>query len=268
MEVDDFSVLKGCPWPEFWHGEGNALAIAAVESARRRARPRGSAAPPPPPRERRDIGTSRSRRSWARTENRLSLLSISRDVTAEREAIERQQFLLKELEHRVKNNLSIIVAIASRTFHGDEHRAARETFIARVMNLAQANEILDGVALDRNTRPPHRGRGARCNGASTRTASGSQALRSASAPNRGWRSRWHSTNSAPTHSNTARCPIPEGRVEISWDQTTADGAQTFEFAWRETGGPPVACADASGFRKPRHPRHDGRGIRRDDPAFI
>ncbi len=24
MEVDDFSVLKGCPWPEFWHGEGNA----------------------------------------------------------------------------------------------------------------------------------------------------------------------------------------------------------------------------------------------------
>ena len=34
MEVDDFSVLKGCPWPEFWGGEGNAHAIAAVASAR------------------------------------------------------------------------------------------------------------------------------------------------------------------------------------------------------------------------------------------
>jgi PAS domain-containing protein len=34
MEVDDFSAIKGCPWPEFWAGEGNAQAIAAVEAAK------------------------------------------------------------------------------------------------------------------------------------------------------------------------------------------------------------------------------------------
>ena len=70
------------------------------------------------------------------------LLSISRDITAENEAVERQRFLMRELEHRVKNTLSIILAIASRTFQGEVHRAARETFIGRVMNRNQANEIL------------------------------------------------------------------------------------------------------------------------------
>ena len=33
MEVEDFSKLKGCPWPGFWAGEGNAHAVAAVASA-------------------------------------------------------------------------------------------------------------------------------------------------------------------------------------------------------------------------------------------
>src|SRR6202046_5065941 len=34
MEVEDFSALKGCPWPDLWAGEGNAQAAAAVAAAR------------------------------------------------------------------------------------------------------------------------------------------------------------------------------------------------------------------------------------------
>jgi PAS domain-containing protein len=34
MEVEDFSALKGCPWPEFWVGDGNVQAITAVEAAK------------------------------------------------------------------------------------------------------------------------------------------------------------------------------------------------------------------------------------------
>ena len=33
MEVDDFSALKGCPWPDFWEGSGNADAKSAVAAA-------------------------------------------------------------------------------------------------------------------------------------------------------------------------------------------------------------------------------------------
>ncbi|MCJ2058733.1 PAS domain-containing protein [Methylobacterium sp. J-048] len=34
MEVSDFNAIKGCPWPDFWAGQGNADAIAAVAAAR------------------------------------------------------------------------------------------------------------------------------------------------------------------------------------------------------------------------------------------
>ncbi|KQT54064.1 PAS domain S-box protein [Methylobacterium sp. Leaf456] len=33
MEVSDFNAIKGCPWPDFWVGDGNAQAKAAVRSA-------------------------------------------------------------------------------------------------------------------------------------------------------------------------------------------------------------------------------------------
>ena len=34
MEVSDFNAIQGCPWPDFWHGEGHAQARAAVEAAK------------------------------------------------------------------------------------------------------------------------------------------------------------------------------------------------------------------------------------------
>jgi two-component sensor histidine kinase len=245
MEVDDFSVLKGCPWPEFWRGEGNVLAIAAVETARQGKTARfGGAA-----------NTAKGTpRYWDVQVSPImglngkpaQLLSISRDVTAEREAIERQQFLLKELEHRVKNNLSIIVAIASRTFHGDEHRAARETFIARVMNLARANEILteshwtetpirrivDGALLQWSVdKDRFRFAGPQIN------LSPKQGLALALALNE------LGTNAF----KYGALSIPDGRVEISWDRTTADGTQRLSFEWREAGGPTVVSPTRRGF---------------------
>ncbi len=245
MEVDDFSGLKGCPWPEFWHGEGNALAIAAVKSARQGKTARfGGAANTAK-------GTSRY---WDVQVSPImgadgkpaQLLSISRDVTVEREAIERQQFLLKELEHRVKNNLSIIVAIASRTFHGDEHRAAREIFIARVMNLAQANEILteshwietpirrivDGALVQWNL---DKGR--------FRIAGPEVSL----SPKQGLALALALNELGTNAFKYGALSIPEGRVEISWDQTISDGAQIFGFEWREMDGPPVVAPTRRGF---------------------
>ena len=34
MEVSDFNAIKGCPWPSFWHGQGNTDAVAAIEVAK------------------------------------------------------------------------------------------------------------------------------------------------------------------------------------------------------------------------------------------
>ncbi len=34
MEVSDFNAIQGCPWPDFWAGEGNAQVRAAIAAAR------------------------------------------------------------------------------------------------------------------------------------------------------------------------------------------------------------------------------------------
>ena len=34
MHVGDFNTIEHCPWPEFWQGEGNRAALAAVEDAK------------------------------------------------------------------------------------------------------------------------------------------------------------------------------------------------------------------------------------------
>ncbi len=34
MEVSDFNAVAGCPWPDFWQGEGNVAAREAIASAR------------------------------------------------------------------------------------------------------------------------------------------------------------------------------------------------------------------------------------------
>ena len=77
------------------------------------------------------------------------LLSISRDITEEwratselKAAVERQALLSGELQHRIKNTLAMVGAIANQTMRGDNVAAAREAFAARLMTLSHAHDIL------------------------------------------------------------------------------------------------------------------------------
>jgi anti-sigma regulatory factor (Ser/Thr protein kinase) len=87
MEVDDFSLLKGCPWPGFWAGEGNAHALAAVASARdgKTARFRGAANTAKGTPRYWDVQVSPIDGDDGKP---LHLLSISRDMTEEWNAAE------------------------------------------------------------------------------------------------------------------------------------------------------------------------------------
>jgi PAS domain S-box-containing protein len=66
---------------------------------------------------------------------------IARDNTGKKKVEEVQRLLLGELQHRVKNTLAIVQAIATLTLHGapaDE----REKFIARLHALGSAHDVL------------------------------------------------------------------------------------------------------------------------------
>ncbi len=66
MEVEDFSPLKGCPWPDFWAGQGNLDAALAVETAKTGATARFKGAANTA-KAHRGTGMFRSRRSLERT---------------------------------------------------------------------------------------------------------------------------------------------------------------------------------------------------------
>jgi PAS domain S-box-containing protein len=66
---------------------------------------------------------------------------VFRDITDRKKAEEQRDLLLRELEHRVKNTLATVQAIAGQTFR-DVEPNARQTFEARLRTLSNAHMAL------------------------------------------------------------------------------------------------------------------------------
>jgi two-component sensor histidine kinase len=141
MEVEDFGKLKGCPWPDFWAGAGNADARSAVETAKAggTARFRGAANTAKGNPRYWDVQVSPI---FGEDGKPSHILSISRDITELAEFQERQKVLTTELQHRIKNSVAMVSAIANQTIRGDDMEAARKAFTARLMTLSHAHDIL------------------------------------------------------------------------------------------------------------------------------
>ena len=56
---------------------------------------------------------------------------IARDITERKRAQEQQKLLVNEMQHRIKNSLATIQAIATQTLN--QHAKERDAFIARLM---------------------------------------------------------------------------------------------------------------------------------------
>jgi PAS domain S-box-containing protein len=72
------------------------------------------------------------------------VIGTARDVTAEVAAAERQDLLLAELSHRVKNNLAAVQAIANHTLRsaGDDPAAFRRAFEGRLQSMARSHDLI------------------------------------------------------------------------------------------------------------------------------
>jgi two-component sensor histidine kinase len=244
MEVDDFSVLKGCPWPDFWAGAGNAEATNAVEAARQGkvARFMGAA----------DTAKGNSR-YWDVQVSPIfgddgkpsHILSISRDVTSERraqmelvEANERQKILAEELQHRIKNTLAMVAAIANQTMRGESVEAARNAFTARLMTLGRAHDILTQQSwhsaaigdVVEGALAPHRAGQGRID------VSGPELLLQ---PKQALAMALSIHELATNAVKYGALSSVGGKVRVIWSTDLPAGAPTFHFAWTEAGGPAV-----------------------------
>jgi len=72
----------------------------------------------------------------------MGMIGVNVDVTRQRESERELRMLLAELNHRVKNTLAVVQAIARRTFRGVEDEGARQAFEGRLIALSGAHELL------------------------------------------------------------------------------------------------------------------------------
>jgi PAS domain S-box-containing protein len=73
----------------------------------------------------------------------IKMFGVMQDITDRKEAEARQEMLTHELEHRIKNILSMVAAIASQTLRNSDLETARSAFTDRLMALSQAHDILN-----------------------------------------------------------------------------------------------------------------------------
>lgn len=175
------------------------------------------------------------------------LVGTLRDITQRKEAELRQQILNAELQHRMKNSLAMVNAIAAQTLRGDDIADRRSTFLSRLEALSHAQDILTSkswqdapmLSVVESALTPHLTAGERftLDGVNIDLAA-KQALSIALAIH----------ELATNASKYGALSAPQGRVSIRWGfEDTRDGGREFYFRWAESDGPDIAPPTRTGF---------------------
>lgn len=185
------------------------------------------------------------RRASAR-EVRLVCASI--EVTEQRATGERQALILAEMNHRVKNTLTVVLALAEQSFRatggGPEKERFHADFRTRLLALSRAHDLLtreawrdaDLAGLARAALAPFGVLGAG-DGAPARIACDGPRVLLAPEPAVSLAMALHElATNASKHGALSR---PGGNVSLVWGPAPDDGAM-LDIAWTESGGPPLA----------------------------
>ena len=168
------------------------------------------------------------------------------DISERKQADARQRLLLNELNHRVKNALATVQAIAAQSLRDpDVSPEVRARFMARLMALARANDVLvaenwEGAslaAIAAEVASPH--------GDAERFSIAGPPMHLAPQTATAMALGLHelATNAAKYGALSA----PEGRVALTWTVDGEGEARRFTLTWREAGGPPVTPPGKPGF---------------------
>ncbi len=243
MEVDNFDELQGCPWPDFWQDRGHDSAVSSIEAARAGRSSSFTAA----------ANTVKGKpRYWhvkvspvlGANGEVVSILSVSRDITAMKEFEEQQELLRHELSHRIKNLLALVQAVANQTLReGEDMASAKPAFLARLAALGQAQDLLIQKTHDRTS----------LSAVAETAASQLPGRIIVSGPHVALSSRSAIAIAMSLHellTNATKYGAlsnEAGFVELSWrlDQT-GDHAK-LEMVWTEKLGPPVKQPKSKGF---------------------
>lgn len=170
------------------------------------------------------------------------------DIHERKQTEEHTRLLINELNHRVKNNLATVQAIAVQTLRDTASLpAAKKDFMARLRALARAHDVLtrenwEGATLGEvvtDALEPHGG------AADARYEVEGPSLRLDSKTALSLSMALHelSTNAA----KYGAFSVPAGRVSVDWRIEDGGAEPLLRLVWRESGGPPVSPPDRRGF---------------------
>jgi PAS domain S-box-containing protein len=176
----------------------------------------------------------------------VGYVKVMRDRTEQRRAEEHQRLLVHELNHRVKNTLATVQALAAQAFRGVEANDERKVFEARLFALAKAHDLLthtnwEGAHLLDLIREAV--------AAYQREGLGRIDIEG---PNLWLRPHIALALSMALHelatnaSKYGALSIPSGRVIIQCT-VTSHNPRLLSLRWEEIGGPPVTPPSRKGF---------------------
>lgn len=178
----------------------------------------------------------------------VTVIGVSYDISDRKWNEESQRLLLRELNHRVKNTLATVQALASQTVrHAQEPREFLDAFSARLQSLGRAHGLLSdqewrGMGLkeliELQVQPFDDPDGSRIH------IAGPDA--------------WLPPDAAVAlalvlhelASNAMKygaLSVPDGSVSITWTTSSADAAGNVMLRWTESGGPTVSEPSRKGF---------------------
>ncbi|WP_207477903.1 sensor histidine kinase [Arenibaculum pallidiluteum] len=173
---------------------------------------------------------------------------IVQDVSARREAEERQRLLVAELNHRVKNTLATVRSLARQTLRGAPSLPAfSETFEARLRALSETHALLTQGNWD---------------GASLHRLCEQELAPYGSGPDERWTLDGPAVQLSPRAALTMGMALHElatnaakygalsaagGHVSVTWRRERRRTGDWLHLEWVERGGPPTAPPPARGF---------------------
>jgi PAS domain S-box-containing protein len=176
----------------------------------------------------------------------VTMFGVMQDITARKEADERQQVLTHELEHRIKNILATVSAIASQTLKNTDIDTARADFMERLRAPASTHDMLTKTSwTDASMREVIITTLSTLDQKQVVVVGSDIRLNAKAAMSLALAVNELGTNAA----KYGALSTEDGRVEISWgpDPTAEAGSPEFLWTWRENGGPPVSQPARRGF---------------------
>ena len=179
----------------------------------------------------------------------VTALALSaRDIAERKEADAHRTLLLRELSHRVKNALATVQAVATHTLKmSASPEAFAESLSSRLMALAKTHDLLTrsewqgaslGDVVEAELEPYQSDSHTRW------TTDGPVILLGAKAAVAlGMAFHELATNAA----KYGALSVPNGRVEVTWEQRSDKTGSRLHLLWVEAGGPPVLGSVRKGF---------------------